>query len=272
MQYQNFHTHTRFSDGHDTPRQMIEEALRLGFGALGFTDHSLYRWSDEPGIYGMTREGTFRCWTEIAHLSRDYAGRIRIFNGVELDGMSSPAPVDYDFTISSVHEMARKGVSFPIDEGADMQRRLVDELYGGDWCSFAEAYYDSLTEHIIRRKTDIVGHIDLPNKYALMPETEPRYRDAAVTAVREIVRHCDLFELNTGAIARGYRTEPYPSPFLLDEIKNVGGRIIVNSDCHDRRKLTCWFEEAEQLLLDHGFERNDHARMNERVGDITIWS
>ena len=25
MQYHNFHTHTRYSDGHDTPREMIEE-------------------------------------------------------------------------------------------------------------------------------------------------------------------------------------------------------------------------------------------------------
>ena len=272
MQVQNFHTHTRFSDGHDTPREMIEAALAAGFTALGFSDHSLYRWSDGIGQYSLTRSGTFRCWREIRELSRDYAGRIRLYNGVELDGMSSPAPIDYDFTVSSVHEMRRRSVSIMIDDDAETQRKLVDELYAGDWCSFAEAYYDSLTEHIIRQKTDIVGHIDLPTKYSLMPEEEPRYRDAATAAVREIVKHCDLFELNTGVIARGYRTTPYPAPFLLDEIRAAGGRIIVNSDCHDRHKLTCGFDDAEALLIRHGYTRDDHARMNDRVDDITIWS
>lgn len=43
--------------------------------------------------------------------------------------------------------------------------------------------------------------------------------------------------MNTGAIARGYRTTPYPAPFILKELKNLGCGIIISSDCHDKLQL-----------------------------------
>ena len=85
------------------------------------------------------------------------------------------------------------------------------------------------------------------------------------------MKHCKVFELNTGAIARGLRTVPYPAAFLLDEIKAQGGAMIVNSDCHYRAKLTCWFDEAEEYLAAHGFRRFDNQRLNDRIDGVTLW-
>ena len=268
MQTHNFHTHTRYSDGHDTPRQMIEEAVSRGFTALGFSDHS-YAWFES--YYSMSVEGTAANFREIRALAEEYRGVIELWAGVELDGESAIPTLDYDFIISSVHEMVRRGVSMPIDSGKELQLRLVNELFHGDFIDFAKAYYAALTEHVLRNRTDIVGHIDLPTKYSLCPEDDPRYRDAAREAVREIVKACPVFELNTGAIARGLRTDPYPAPFLLEEIKAAGGSVIVNSDCHYRAKLTCWFDEAEAYLAAHGFERHDNQRLNDRISGVTLW-
>ena len=78
-------------------------------------------------------------------------------------------------------------------------------------------------------------------------------------------------EINTGAIARGLRTVPYPAEFILDEIKRLGGRIIVTSDCHFRDKLTTWFDEAEAHLLSKGFLKNTSASLNEKIGGVEIW-
>ncbi|HIZ55853.1 MAG TPA: hypothetical protein H9671_06570, partial [Firmicutes bacterium] len=36
----NLHTHSCFSDGRDTPEEIVREALRKGFISLGFSDHS----------------------------------------------------------------------------------------------------------------------------------------------------------------------------------------------------------------------------------------
>ncbi len=268
MQKHNFHTHTRYSDGHDTPREMIREAVSRGFTALGFSDHS---WAWFESSYSMSPEGTLACFREIRSLAAEDRGVIEIYNGVELDGESGIPTLDYDFVLSSVHEMVRHGKSMPIDSGEQLQRALVAELFGGSFVDFTKAYFASLTEHVLRNKPDIVGHIDLPTKYSLCPEDDPAYRDAAREAVREIAKSCSVFELNTGAIARGLRTVPYPAPFLLREIKEAGGSLLINSDCHYRAKLTCWFDEAEAYLAENGFEKSENQRLNDRISGVTLW-
>ena len=35
----NYHTHTTFCDGADTPEEVVKEALRLGMTHLGFSGH-----------------------------------------------------------------------------------------------------------------------------------------------------------------------------------------------------------------------------------------
>ena len=55
------------------------------------------------------------------------------------------------------------------------------------------------------------------------------------------------FEINTGAISRGYRTTPYPEDFILDEIKKLGKKLIITSDCHSKENLIFGFDEYSAL-------------------------
>lgn len=268
MQKHNFHTHTRYSDGHDTVREMTERAIELGFTSLGFTDHS---YSANESDYSMSASGTKDEYYDVLRTAQNYRDKIRIYAGIEMDPEGGMPEFDYDFILSSIHHMVRHGVGLPIDSGAEMQLKLVNDLFGGSYIDFAKAYFNNLTEHVLRQKTDIVGHIDLPAKYGLAPEDDPRYIGAAAEAVREISKHCRIFELNTGAIARGLKTVPYPAPAILDEIKACGCSVIINSDCHYRSKLTCWFDEAEEYLASHGFVRFDNERLNDKIDGITLW-
>ena len=59
MQKSNFHTHSVFSDGHNTPEEMVEEALSRGFTALGFSDHS-YTFFDESYCMAKARIPEYR--------------------------------------------------------------------------------------------------------------------------------------------------------------------------------------------------------------------
>ena len=65
----------------------------------------------------------------------------------------------------------------------------------------------------------------------------------------------NVFEITTGAISRGYRTTPYPQPFILKEIHKIGGKVIISSDCHDKNYLNCYFDESLDLLRSCGFDK-----------------
>ena len=64
------------------------------------------------------------------------------------------------------------------------------------------------------------------------------------------------FEINTGAIGRGLRTTPYPSPELLSMIRRAGASIMINSDCHNKDFLDCGFDDAVALAKDCGFKEH----------------
>ena len=76
----------------------------------------------------------------------------------------------------------------------------------------------------------------------------------ALSALREVRRHKEFFEVNTGAISRGYASRPYPAPFLLDEMKKLDCKLVLTSDCHDANYLDCHFKEAKEYVPRHGFD------------------
>lgn len=268
MQKSNFHNHTTYSDGHLSVRGMIEVALANGFTALGISDHS-YAAGQES--YCMTQEGTRESYAEVKSLAAEYAGQIAVYSGIELDAQSADSIVTHDYVISSLHELVCGGLSIPVDISAKVQLDMIKMHFGKDPIRLAERYYGELAEHIAKNRTDIVGHFDLITKYSLISEDNAHYMDIALSALRDIMKSCTVFELNTGAIARQLRKTPYPAPFILHEIKKLGGRIIITSDCHYGERMTCWFNEAESYLASAGFCKNNNSVLNKTVRGIEMW-
>ncbi len=52
-----------------------------------------------------------------------------------------------------------------------------------------------------------------------------------------------VFEINTGAMAKGYRTGPYPAPDQIEYICSKGGILIKNSDSHSTDTIAYHFTE-----------------------------
>ena len=59
-----------------------------------------------------------------------------------------------------------------------------------------------------------------------------------------------VFEINTGAISKGYRTVPYPSADQIAYIKSRGGVLILSSDSHAAGTICGGFEDWAVLLKD----------------------
>ena len=102
-----------------------------------------------------------------------------------------------------------------------------------------------------------MGHFDLVTKFneggRLFDEADPRYLSAAREALDALTGRDVIFEINTGAMSRGYRSAPYPSPALLDFLRDRGGRICVTSDSHSASTILHAFPQARELAKSRGF-------------------
>ncbi len=247
MSFSNYHTHTTYCDGADSPEELVQEAIRLGCPEIGFSGHSHipgHRWT-------MSEEGTLAYVAEIRRLQAEYAGRISVRLGIEQDLLSIIDRSRYDYVIGAVHYVVKDGTEWPVDKDRASFLRMVGEAFSGDFYAAAEAYYDLVGKVYDRTHCDIVAHFDLFTKFnegnALFDTSNPRYVRAADAAMDRLA-HCPvLLEVNTGAIARGYRVTPYPEPRLIDRWLAAGRELILSSDCHDRRFLLCGFEDLQHL-------------------------
>ena len=243
----NFHTHTCFSDGADTPETMVKEAIRRGMFALGFTDHSFTPFDmhpcPKPENLGLVR-------AEVLKLKELYRDQIRIFCGLEQDSYSETPTEDYDYLIGSVHYVLKDGVYYSVDRSRDVFLQNVNEGFGGDFYRFASAYFEEIAGSVEKTNCQIIGHFGLVEKFnegdALFSTEDYRYRRAMVDALDTLLKKDVVFEINTGAMSRGHRTIPYPSPYALRRIAEKRGRIVLNADAHRKENLTYAFEEAVQ--------------------------
>jgi len=245
----NYHTHTSYCDGKNTAEEMVEAALSCGFDTLGFSGHS-YTFFDES--YCMKKEGVPAYIAEINALKEKYAGRIEILCGIEQDYYSDEPTDGFDFIIGSVHYLKFGDEFIPVDEGYDKHRYAIDKYLGGDTLAFAEKYFETVADVVRKTNCDIIGHFDLISKFCekdkLYDEENPRYVKAWQKALDELIGAGKVFEINTGAISRGYRTTPYPATQMIAYIKQHGGKLIMSSDCHNAQYIDCGFEEFEKLL------------------------
>ena len=79
----DFHTHTTFCDGKNTPRQMVESAFRKGLTDFGISGHGDYSFC-EPG-FGMNDRILEEYQRELEQLRDEYRGRMNLYIGIELD-------------------------------------------------------------------------------------------------------------------------------------------------------------------------------------------
>lgn len=250
----NAHTHTVFCDGKNTPREMIEAAIKKGFSAIGFSGHIHF----EPDETSMSAQNQTEYIKEITSLKAEYKGRIAVFCGIEREYYATDIPNGLDYVIGSVHYIKGDDAKlYPVDQSKQSFAAAIAEGFGGNAVKFVERYYETYAEMLDKVNPDIAGHFDLVRKFnhnnAFFDENGEEYMAAARKALKPYANR--LFEVNTGGIWRGYRTAPYPEMWALKEIKAGGGSVIVTSDAHAAAGLDCFFDEAHRMIKTAGFEQ-----------------
>ncbi len=254
----NAHTHTTFCDGKDTPEQIILQALRLGFVSLGFSAHSPLPYINDFALPSW-KVDEYKAY--INALKEQYEGKIEILTGLELDADSDMDTDGFDYIIGSVHQLRKGDQVYDLDSTANELALCRDKMFGGDMVKLSAAYFDTLARHCSDKRVNIVGHFDLITKFNdtdhLVDTTHALYRLYAKSAIDVILANNPdvIFEVNTGAIARGKRQLPYPDAYLLKYLADRGARIMINSDAHSAANLNACFDEAVYYCANAGVKR-----------------
>lgn len=250
MVYSNIHTHSVYSDGKHSPREIIEQAIAQGMTSIGISDHS---YTDFDTRYCIQKENNEKYIAELRSLKKEYNGKIEVAVGIELDGFSKGYDAsDFDYIIGSCHYIDFGEEIISVDSKLEGVLYAIEKYCGGDPLKFARLYFETYAERISVMRPDVLGHVDLVAKLGAVNESSEEYKRMAVSALCASLEVCPIVEMNTGAISRGYRKEPYPAAFLLSEIKKRGGKIILSSDSHSKDTLTFYFDECLDLLRANG--------------------
>lgn len=248
----NYHTHTTYCDGDNTIEEIVAYAIENGFASLGFSGHGY-----TPYDHGYCMKDTDGYIEKISQLKKKYENKIQIYCGIEEDSFSYVDRKRFDYILGSSHYYKVDGKYYPIDSDYDCFKKCL-EVFSYDAVKMAEEYFGAFVNYIEKRKPDIVGHFDLITKFDELDNqyflNNPKYIEVAEKYMERAADIDVIFEVNTGAISRGFRKSPYPAENLLYILKKKGAKILLSSDSHNVNTLNFYFDETKDILRDVGFD------------------
>ena len=196
------HMHTHATDGRNSIREMADAALERGYRYIAITDHS----KNLAMTNGLNEERALEHIQRIRQADREMEGRIRIFTGIEVDILADgeldlPDSVlaEMDVVIASVHTLFNQ----PREQMTERVLRAIENPY-----------------------VRILGH---PTGRQLL-----RREPFAIDLPTILRRAADL----------GVAVEHNAAPERLDLsdrdlrlAKELGCKVVINTDAHDTRDL-----------------------------------
>ena len=248
-----YHTHSTYSDGKNTLEEMVKAAIDCGMKEIGFSDHAPTPFYCEWSVRAQRLNDYVK---DIQELKEKYKDQIKVYLGIEQDYYSIE-PLDYEYILGSVHYVYKNGEYLPVDLSAKAMQDFVNKHYNGDVYSYCEDYFELVGDVYEKTKCQIIGHFDLVTKFneelPLIDINHPRYVKAYTKAIEKLLKTPAIFEINTGAISRGYRTGPYPDDNMIDMIAKSGKPFAICSDSHSVNTVAAELENEREKLDKKGY-------------------
>lgn len=259
----NYHTHTCFCDGEGTVEQIAEVAIKKGFNILGFSSHSMYPFASTWHI----PPNNFNSYINDVNAAKEkFAGKLKILLGFEADYVPLITLPDFtrykrlnpDFLIGSVHYVFSEKGRLAVDYNANLLKEKINFIYGGNAKKLVCEYFTLEREMLSKCKFSIIGHADLIRKnngvLKMFNENESWYRKEIKATADAIKKSGVIVEANTGAMARGYMNDIYPSAEFLSLLCERGVPVTLSSDCHKPELLDFGFEKALECVKKAGYK------------------
>ncbi len=260
---QNLHTHTRFSDGSGEPEIYLQEAIRQGFSALGFSDHSPLPFENTFAL----KEDLVDLYCKTINTLKESTPDLDVFLGMEVDYINgrgySPEyfknkfPLDY--IIGSVHLVRNPDVEELWFIDGPVIKTFDDGLttvFAGDGRKGVTAYYRQIQEMVVNHKPDIIGHLDkikMHNHDRYFSENDPWYIALIDETLDMILNAGCVVEVNTRGVYKKRSPTFFPGPGVLKKINALKIPVTISSDAHKPHELSMLFAEARLQLRELGF-------------------
>jgi DNA polymerase (family X) len=198
----DLHMHTTATDGHNSIRAMADAALAAGYSYIAITDHS----KNLAMTNGLDEKRALEHVARIRAVDREMEGRIRVFTGIEVDILA--------------------------DGALDLDDEVLAQM---------EIVIASVHTHFAQSREEMTARV-------LRAIESPYVRILGHPTGRLLLRR-EPFTLDLGVVLRraaelGVAVEHNAAPERLDLndrdlrlAKELGCKIVIDSDSHDARNL-----------------------------------
>lgn len=263
MQFANYHAHSHFSDGQESPESYLKNAIRQGLIAYGFSDHAPI---PIPNFGAMQLDQLSDYLSAIDTLKEKYGERIQVYKSLEVDYIPDIINIQsshiqtaaLDYTIGAVHFIDKKegGIPWGFEGSAENFDKGLQEVFNGNILNCVSRYYQLIREMVTDYCPNIVAHLDRIKKQnqdeQYFSEREQWYQSEVIKTL-EVIRQSDvILEINTKGYYKGEIEDMYPSKWILDTAHEMGIPFIIGSDAHHPDDITKGFKYAVRLLRSMG--------------------
>lgn len=265
MQNFTYHCHTNFMnvfDGKNSAEEMIAQAQKLGFKAIGISNHLIYHHNGPTTLdmmfndYGKALEH-FSANVENIRNAADKAN-IPVSVGFEVDYFPSNrwrddyermrSQLNVDYWIGAVHNLCSPDGETVVNlydiywHNIKTYEHLVPQYYA--------AVYDILASAIKSGYFDFMAHLDIFKVFGLGTGSE---WDSRKRQLLDILAEYNLpFELNTS----GWNKcgEQHPEEWVISEANQRNIPILISDDAHSVEQIGQHFERAEAILTSVNYQ------------------
>lgn len=222
----DLHMHSKYSDGRNSPEEMIEAAIGLGFTTIAITDHV---WKTSTWIPAYS-----------AHLNRlksNYENAIQIYCGVEAKVVTLDGEIDVDLSMSPFLDLILGSFHrIPKPNGFYSRTDLLsvpNETVLNHW-------FMAFSNLLKNPHVDIIAH----------PFAE--LKDFGLHSDQKLLEHCVDLLKNSGKIIEINVRHKTPDQELIDSLIKKRVPLVISSDSHsveDLIKYKPFIKEKSALCL-----------------------
>ncbi len=248
----DYHIHTPLcKHALGNPGEYVKHAHEIGLKVIGFSDHC-------PAPTNFDTDcrmdlSQIKKYIEMVEEAKANPYGVNVLCGMEIDYVqgrmdevsSLIKSYDFDYIIGSVHYVD----DYPFDHPDFIDRWNTPEMIRYVWNKYADLLKDMVSSF----KLDIIGHIDLPKKFGMVPSNMDPFLSKLAEVVQLASSKKVLIEINTAGKRKPIK-EFYPSLNILKLIKKNGGAITFGSDAHCPTEVGFGFEEAASLAINADFK------------------